>query len=173
MKLEEVLSVLRSTPADLERRLSGLNEAQLHFKPSSEVFSVLESICHLRDVEVEGYARRLRLMLETANPVLSDLDGSTLARERRYNQQAFGPALETFLIARRGNLQRLAAVTDMDLRRQGSFENVGDVSLARLLELWVEHDRGHIEELDELLATLCTPSQAPKPSRSLTGPQAS
>jgi len=34
--------------------------------------------------------------------------GSALARERRYNQQPLQPALDTFLIARRGNLQRLA-----------------------------------------------------------------
>jgi len=173
MKLEEALSALRSTPAGLERRLGGLSEAQLRFKPSSDVFSALESICHLRDIEVEGYARRLRLMLETQNPVLPDLDGSALARERRYNQQSFDPALETFLIARRGNLQRLAAATEADLDRPGRLENAGEINLGRLLELWVEHDRGHIQELDDLLQVLRSPSHAPKPSRSLAGPQAS
>src|SRR5579863_148859 len=150
MKIEEAIDALRSMPEALEQRLAGLSEAQLSFKPGADNFSVLESVCHLRDIEVEGYACRLRLLLETADPVLPDLDGSTLARERRYNQQPFEPVLETFLIARRGNLQRLAVATEVDLGRRGRLEKVGEITLARLLELWVEHDRGHLEELDDL-----------------------
>jgi DinB superfamily len=169
MRLEDAIAALRSMPAALEQRLAGLSETQLRFKPGGDSFSVLESICHLRDIEVEGYARRLRLLLETEDPVLPDLDGSALARERRYNQQPFQPALETFLIARRGNLQRLAAATEADLGRGGRLENVGDVTLERLLDLWVEHDRGHLKELDDLLQVLREPSRKPKPSLSLAG----
>lgn len=169
MKIDDAIGALRSMPAALEQRIAGLGETQLRFKPSADSFSVLESVCHLRDIEVEGYARRLRLLLETEDPVLPDLDGRALARERRYNQQPFGPALETFLIARRGNLQRLAATTEADLVRRGRLENVGDVTLERLLDLWVEHDRGHIQELDELRRVLREPSRKPKPSLSLAG----
>src|SRR5690242_11509510 len=106
MRIEDAVAALQSMPAALERRLAGLGDTQLRFKPGADSFSVLESICHLRDIEVEGYARRLRFMLEMENPVLPDLDGSVLARERRYDLQPFEPALETFLIARRGNVQR-------------------------------------------------------------------
>lgn len=168
MKLDDALAALRSMPAALEERLAGLSETQLRFKPGTDSFSVLESICHLRDIEVEGYALRLRLLLETENPALPDLDGNALARERRYDRQPFQPALETFLIARRGNLQRLAAATEADLGRRGRLEKVGEVTLGRLLELWVDHDRGHVQELDDLLQGLREPAQKPKPSLSLT-----
>lgn len=168
MRLEDAIPALRTTPDELEKRVLRLSEAQLRFKPRAEVFSVLENVCHLRDIEVEGYAVRLRLMLETEDPLLPDLDGSRLARERRYNEQPFAPALETFLIARRGNLQRLAAAGEADLERRGRFENVGHVTLGRLLELWAEHDRGHLQELDALLASLLEPARMLKPSLSLT-----
>lgn len=167
MKLEDAITALRSMPAALEQRIAGLSEAQLRFKPGTESFSVLESICHLRDIEVEGYACRLRLLLEAQDPVLPDLDGSALARERRYNEQPFEPALETFVIARRGNLQRLAAATEADLSRRGRLEKVGEITLGRLLELWVEHDREHLKEMDDLLQALREPSHQPKPSLSL------
>jgi hypothetical protein len=167
MRLEDAIAALRAMLAALEQRVAGLDEAQLHFKPAPDTFSVLEGICHLRDIEVEGYARRLRLMLETEDPLLPDLDGAALARERRYDRQPFAPALETFSIARRGNLQRLASLGAAQLERRGRFENVGEVTLSRLLELWVEHDRGHIQELDELLGALREPSRRPKPSLSL------
>lgn len=168
MRLEEALFALRSMPEELERRVAGLSDAQLRFKPAADVFSVIENVCHLRDIEVEGYACRLRLMLESDDPMLPDLDGSALAKVRRYHLQPFAPALETFLIARRGNLQRLAAASEADLSRRGRFENVGELTLGRLLELWVEHDRGHLQELDSLLEALRDLSHQPKPSLSLT-----
>lgn len=169
MRPQEAIAALRALPEALETKLAGLTDAQLRFRPAAETFSVLESICHLRDIEVEGYACRLRLLLEADNPALPDMDGSALARERRYNQQALQPALESFLIARRGNLQRLAAVTEAELARPGRLDTVGEITLGRLLELWVEHDRGHLRELDELLAMLREPSRAVKPSLSLAG----
>lgn len=170
MGLEDAVIALAGMPAALEQRLQGLTDAQLRFKPGAESFSVLESVCHLRDIEVEGYARRLGLLLREEDPVLPDLDGSALARERGYNEQPLQPALEAFLSMRRRCLAILADVTPKELARRGHFENVGEVTLGRLLELWVEHDQGHMRELDELLPQLRQPQAGQsKPSLSLLG----
>lgn len=170
MRLEDIRASLAAMPDALQRRLTDLTDAELRFKPGTETFSVLENVWHLRDIEVEGYARRLRLLLQEENPLLPDLDGSALARERRYNSQPLQPALETLLVSRRGSLAILADVTPAQLARRGTFENVGEVSLGRLLELWVEHDQGHLKELDELLPILREPRAGlkPKPSQSLS-----
>lgn len=169
MRLEDARDSLAAMSDALQRRLTGLTEAELRFKPGAETFSVLENVWHLRDIEVEGYARRLGLLLQAENPLLPDLDGSALARERRYNNQPLQPALEAFLASRRANLAILAHVTPAQLERRGTFENVGEVSLARLLQLWVEHDQGHLKELDELLPILREPraGHTTKPSQSL------
>lgn len=170
MRLEDALASHAAMPDALRLRLVGLTEAELRFKPGTETFSVLENICHLRDIEVEGYARRLRSLLQEENPLLPDLDGSALARERRYNSQPLQPALDAFTASRRASLAILANVTPAQLERRGTFENVGVVSLTRLLELWVEHDQGHLKELDELLSILREPRTGlkPKASRSLS-----
>ena len=170
MRLEDVLASLAAMPDALRHRLAGLTDAELRFKPGVDTFSVLENVWHLRDIEVEGYARRLTLLLREENPLLPDLDGSALARERRYNSQPLQPALDAFVSSRRASLVILADVAPAQLERRGSFENVGEVSLARLLELWVEHDQGHLKELDELLPVLREPraGHTPKPSQSLS-----
>ena len=170
MRLEDALASLAAMPDALQRRLAGLTNAQLCFKPGSDTFSVLENVWHLRDIEVEGYACRLTLLLREETPRLPDLDGSALARERRYNNQPLQPALDAFVASRRASLVMLADLTPAQLERRGSFENVGEVSLARLLELWVEHDQGHLKELDHLLPILRKPQagQIPKPSQSLS-----
>lgn len=171
MELEEAIDALAGTPAALEQRVQGLTDEQLRFKPRADAFSVLENVCHLRDIEVEGYGRRLGLMLREKNPSLPDLDGAALARERRYNEQPLRPALDAFLSMRRRCLATLADVRPKELARRGHFENVGEVTLGRLLELWVGHDREHMKELDDLLPMLLKPlaGQQTKPSLSLTG----
>lgn len=169
MHHQDAIATLARMPEALQSRLKGLSEEQLHVKPTQDVFSVLESVCHLRDIEVEGYGRRLGLLLREDRPRLPDLDGTALARERRYNDQELRPALEAFLNMRRRCLEILATVSPEQLERRGHFENVGEVTLAGLLDLWVEHDRGHIQELDALLPLLQVPQTGrPKPSRSLT-----
>lgn len=163
------IDALARMPDELPRRLEGLSEAQLRFKPNPDAFSVLENVCHLRDIEVEGYARRLGLMLREDHPRLQDLDGAALARERAYNEQPLEPALEAFLSMRRRCLAILADLTPEEFSRRGEFEHVGEVTLGRLLELWVVHDREHLKELDELLPLLHEPhtGRPTGPSRSL------
>ena len=167
----ESIAALARTPDELQQRLADLDEAQLHFKPNPEAFSVLENVCHLRDIEVEGYGRRLGLMLREDNPLLPDLDGAALARERAYNEQPLKPALDGFLSMRRRCLAILADLSAEEFMRRGQFEHAGEVTLAGLLELWVAHDREHLKELDELLPLLhgLKTATQPKPSASLLG----
>lgn len=169
MRLEDAILGLAAMPAALEKRVAGLDEDQQRYKPGPETFSVLENVCHLRDIEVEGYARRLGLLLREDDPLLPDLNGSALARERRYNEQPLQPALEAFSSMRRRCLAILADVSQEELKRRGRFENVGVVTLEGLLELWMEHDREHLKDMDLLLPMLQEPipTQPTQPSRSL------
>lgn len=163
------IAELARMPEELKQRLTDLDEAELHFKPNADTFSVLENVCHLRDIEVEGYARRLGLLLREDNPRLPDLDGAALARERSYNEQPLKPALDAFLSMRRRCLATLADLTAEEFARRGQFENVGQVTLEGLVELWVEHDREHLKELDGLLPLLhgVRAAHGAKPSQSL------
>lgn len=154
MRLAAVIAALESMPKALQRRLVGLTDAQLHFKPCPDVFSVLESMWHLRDIEVEGYSVRLQRLIVEEQPRLPDLDGSRLAVKRRYNTLPMQPALDGFISARHANLEKLRRMSEAQLGRHGHLDTVGHITLGRLLELWVEHDRVHIKELDELLTLL-------------------
>jgi DinB superfamily len=167
MELKAAFDALSEMPEALERRLAGLSDPQLRFKPAPDTFSVLENVCHLRDIEVEGYALRLQLLLTQEYPLLPDLNGAELAEERDYNSQKLRPALKGFVDARHGCLGVLANLTAADLVREGHLEKVGDVTLGRLLELWVAHDKDHLKELDQLLAALRDPA-APKLKPSLS-----
>ena len=169
MQLADAIAALSSLPEALIQRTRKLDDTRLRFKPDVDVFSVLENVCHLRDIEVEGYTRRLELLLEEDSPLLPDLDGAALARARRYNHQVFGTALQDLNAARHANLQTLRRLAPVDLERRGEYENLGVVTLDQVLDMWVAHDRDHLKELDQLLAVLNNPAGVQsKPSQSLT-----
>src|SRR5262245_8122269 len=50
----------------------------------TDAFSLHEQVWHLRDIEVDGYARRFRAVATQDDPFLPDLDGARLAIERDY-----------------------------------------------------------------------------------------
>jgi DinB superfamily len=153
MKLEDVIAALSEMPDFLiKSRLAKLSDARLHFQPEGGYFSILENICHLRDIEIEGYSLRLQRLLAEQHPILPNIDGGQLAQARRYNQQTLQPALNDFIQARNKNLKLLATLTTAQLARSGYLEPTGEITLGRLLELWVEHDHGHIQELEKLRA---------------------
>jgi len=168
VKPNDFIAVLSEMPDNLKSRLDSLSDEQLRLKPDGGYFSILENICHLRDIEIEGYGVRLQHMLTEQHPRLPDINGGQLALERRYNEQALQPALDDFIRARHANLKLLEKLRANQLARTGYLEPLGEITLGRLLELWVEHDQGHIRELEKLRAAIREPHLTDKPEPSLS-----
>jgi len=148
-ELHSLVEELRRTPARLRELMAGLTpETEIH-RPRPDAFSARENVHHLRDIEAEGYGVRLLHMLGEPDPLLKDLDGAALARERNYNAIPPGPALEEFALLRAANVERLRRLAPEDLDRKGVWENVG-----RILEMWRDHDRGHLDEIAWLAGRL-------------------
>ena len=144
---QDVLASLAQTPAKLSHLIEGISVQNLRMKNSADEFSAVEHICHLRDIEVEGYSDRILRLLHEKQPVLPDIDGSWLAIERDYNNQDAAQALEEFVAARTRNVDILRELNPEKLARGGTLEGVGAISLERLLEMMNEHDEEHINEL--------------------------
>lgn len=147
--LDEAIAKLSAAPQQIADAVRGLSEEQLSWKPT-EFFSIRENVLHLRDIDVYGYEKRLRLMLTEDYPVLSDINGAKLATERNYNALPVEPALAELRRSRATSVQRLKGMPARDLNRMAEMQGAGPITVRRLLELWIEHDRGHIADLMEL-----------------------
>ena len=152
--LREVFESLEQAPAFFRKLAQGYPDEDLRWKPSSDHFSFVENACHLRDIELEGYGTRIRKLLTESHPQLPDLDGARLARERDYNTQDFGAAIDEFARARAENLRAVSGLSVEQLNRTGVLEGVGEITLGKLLLLMHEHDRAHRKELVELRARM-------------------
>jgi hypothetical protein len=142
-----VIDFLEQTPERVRSLIAGQKEETLSFKPAPDEFSLRENVLHLRDIDIEGYEVRIMRILSEIDLFFPDVNGAMLARERNYNAQPVGPALEAFAASRARSIERLRAIEPADLARTGELEGTGRVTLQELLERWAEHDREHLEEM--------------------------
>jgi hypothetical protein len=156
------LSALAAMPDLLERLFRSFPKDSALWKPSSwegipgEAFAALEQICHVRDIEIDGYQVRIRRLLAEQHPLLVSLDGYALAAERRYAEADGSDVLASFRAARRETVALLGTVSDEQLQRRGEFEGFGPVTLAGVVHLLSSHDQQHLACLHWLLAKLAS-----------------
>lgn len=158
-QLTDLLSFLAETSDKLADFATTLTDEELRQRSSPELFSTLENICHLRDLELQGYTTRIERILNENQPSLADFDGTRVAAEGNYNSEDLDRALAAFRTARDSNIEKLKRAADAggtpailkgsanELSRTGVLEGVGLVTLPRLAELMREHDEGHLDDL--------------------------
>ncbi|MEP6570648.1 MAG: DinB family protein [Acidobacteriota bacterium] len=142
-----LLDFLNETPTKLENFTAGLFATDFCWQNSPDEFSALDNICHLRDLELQGYAPRIRRILAETDPALADFDGARVAAESNYNEQQPAVALQEFQTARQENVETFRGVAEEQLAREGTLAGVGKITLKRLAELMREHDEGHLEDV--------------------------
>jgi DinB superfamily len=120
----------------------------------SERLSAIEQICHLLDIEREGYHVRFRRILEESTPVLESIDSERLARERSYASARSGPVLAAFRRARAESVALIRGLDASQLARTARFAEHGTVSLRSLIHLLCSHDQQHLAGLQWLLARI-------------------
>jgi hypothetical protein len=149
----ELLAELEGMPPELERTLQVVPAERLRWKPESwggapgEAFSALEHVCHLRDIERDGYQVRVQRLLDEVEPSLASLDGYEIARERRYESTDPAQALAEFRQARADTLARLRGLGEGQLARAGDFAEYGRLTLRALVHYLRSHDQQHLAGL--------------------------
>jgi hypothetical protein len=158
--MDEMLRSLGEFPASLEKLFARVPPAQIQVRPKvwdgipGEQFSALEMLCHLRDIEIDGYRNRFRRTAAEESPLLPSLDGYAMAAERKYSQSDPHRVLAEFRAAREQTLQQLRALPSGAWQRTANFEGHGPVTLRGLAELLASHDQQHLACLHWLLAKL-------------------
>jgi hypothetical protein len=152
-------ALLADFPARLAASWSAFSRADWNFRPSawhgipSEPLTPIEQLCHVRDVESDGYHLRIARVLAEHEPALANLDGERLARERDYAAADPAQVLDAIAAAREQTLARLHAVTPEQWMRHARFDDAR-VTLRGLVHLLCSHDQQHLAGLQWLLARI-------------------
>lgn len=171
---DATLDALALFPLQLQAHYAAFAPADAHWRPASwdgipsERFAPIAQLCHVRDIEREGYHVRFRRTLGEDHPSLVDIDGYALAEWRDYAGCTDAQAvLDDFAAARARTVALLAPLSPAELRRTADFPGHGTVTLRGLMHLLCSHDQQHLAGLQWLLgrvdATRTTITEGPRP----------
>ena len=150
------LQALADFPRQLAAHYAAIPPHAVHWAPPSwegvpsEPFTAIEQLCHVRDIEVEGYHLRIRRLLDEDDPLLASIDSVQVARERDYGGADAAAVLRDFAAARGQTLRLLADLTPAHYARRGRFEGYGPLSLRGLVHYLCSHDQQHLAGLQWL-----------------------
>jgi hypothetical protein len=153
------LAALEAFPAQLEKHYAAFPREFVHWTPASwegvpsERFTAIEQICHVRDIEIEGYHLRFARTLAEHHPMLPSIDSEAVARERDYGAEDPARVFQDFRRARAHTVTLLRALGEAELDRRATFEGYGPVSLRALVHFLCSHDQQHLAGLQWLLGT--------------------
>jgi hypothetical protein len=160
MNIENILNELAAAPIEFEKILQRFSQSQLNWKPQSwegipsETFSAIEQICHLRDIEIDGYQIRFQRMVDENHPFLASVDGYELAEKRQYDRQNPERVMKEFNQARHKTIELLKSFAQTDFTRTGVFEGYGEVTLMSLVYFLRSHDLQHLSGMNWLLGKI-------------------
>ncbi|MEI9906058.1 MAG: DinB family protein [Asticcacaulis sp.] len=117
----------------------------------SENFTALEQICHVRDIETDGYHVRFRRTLSESRPFLGGVDGNILRDERDYAHADPEKVMADFRSARSYTLGLLSSLDEDDWNRPAEFEDYGPTTMRGLMHYLCSHDAQHLSGLQWLL----------------------
>ena len=151
------LRALADFPDQLEAHFAAFAPEFVHWAPPSwdgvpsEPLTALEQLCHVRDIEIDGYHVRIRRTLAESTPTLASIDTDALVRERAYARDEPARVLAAFRAARAQTLELIAGLTDAQLARTAVFEGYGPLTLRSLIHYLCSHDQQHLAGLQWLL----------------------
>jgi hypothetical protein len=151
------LAALEAFPAELEKHYAAFPREFVHWAPASwegvpsEPFTAIEQVCHVRDIEIEGYHQRFTRTLNEHQPLLASIDSEAVARERDYAAADVAEVFADFRRARATTVALLRGLDSSQLDRSAVFEGYGPVSLRGLVHYLCSHDQQHLSGLQWLL----------------------
>ena len=150
-------AALAEFPDRLEAHFHAFAPAHRQWSPPSwagspsEDFTALEQICHVRDIEIDGYQVRFNRTVTEDHPFLPGVNGFALRDERGYAEAEPDEVLAAFRAARQRTLSLLEGLTSEQWTRTAEFEDYGPTTVLGLMHYLSSHDQQHLAGLQWLL----------------------
>jgi hypothetical protein len=154
------ISALGAFPQQLEAHYAAIPSEFKDWSPPSwdgvpsEPLTAIEQVCHVRDIEIDGYSIRFQRTLNETNPTLGSIDTERLAKERSYGTSNATVALAAFREARIKTVALIKSLKPEQFNRTAIFEGYGAVSLRSLVHYLCSHDQQHLAGLQWLLGKI-------------------
>jgi hypothetical protein len=138
-----------STVEVLKQALTGLNEEQLTWKPSSESWSIKEVFFHLIDSTVVS-THRIHKVIAEEEAYLTDYDQDAWAVHLKYNQLPIEQGLAVFEALVNYNRTILEEIEKEAWQKKGEHQNGKVLSVENLVNNFVTHLDVHVRQIERI-----------------------
>lgn len=149
MDFNRLCAELEINAQTIRALITGISQAEAKLKPAPDSWSILETVCHLYDEEINDFRPRLDIILHHSDQPFTPNDTQTWVTEHAYNQQDLGDVLGRFLAEREKSLEWLKTLSgahwDASYTTPWRTMTAGDMFTS-----WVAHDTLHMRQLVEL-----------------------
>lgn len=147
---ESVVELLQATPATVRTMVESVSADRLSVAPGAGEWNAVEVVHHLADNEAVN-AVRIRSILTEDTPEIFGYDSEPWTRF--FAVEPVADALERFEVSRRNTIALVRSLSSEDLDRKGVLSYRGAESLRVLLAVLAGHDRDHVDQLRDALAS--------------------
>jgi uncharacterized damage-inducible protein DinB len=130
--------------SSIRSAVAGLTSAQLKTRCEPGLWSIQEVVVHLTDGDAIGIDRMKRVIAED-NPSLLCADETAYNDTLHPHEQSLDDALLQFEVSRRQFARVLRLLPDDAFRRIGTHNVAGELTLADLLQTYVDHVDHHLK----------------------------
>ncbi len=143
--------------ADIPRQaIVGLTSAELNAHPVPDTWSIQQIIFHLLDSDLIASDRMKRIIAED-RPTLIGYNETLFGEKLFYDQLDIGLACDIFAKNRQLTYEILRRLPDAAFERIGCHNEVGDKSLAKFVQTYVDHLRHHLTFIEQKRSLLGKP----------------
>jgi hypothetical protein len=154
----EIAALLEAMQSAVTAELGALSDEALAWHPAPGEWCVKECVGHIVEAERRGFNGRIRTILAEPEPRLPGWDQEAVERERNDCQRPVADLLAEFSAIRADSVALVQKLTPADLKRGGTHEKVGYVSVENLLHEWLHHDRNHFRQAQANVQALVWPT---------------
>lgn len=154
--IEQVLTLLAETPAQIAATTAGLTPAQLHAIPGPDEWSANDVLAHLRSC-ADVWGGCIKTMLNQDAPAIRAVSPRTWIRSTNYPDEQFRQSFRAFAAQRADLLTVLEPLGPKGWSRTATVTGAGKVLTWTVLsyaERLAAHERHHLEQFARIAHTM-------------------
>lgn len=148
---EEYIEKIRLLPVQIEELVDGLTDEQLTTHYLDGEWTAAQNVHHLVDSHANSYMR-CKLIMTEDNPPLRGYDQDAWAELPEAKSADIHYSLTTLLGLHDRWVNFFYSLSESDWVRTGQHSEIGQVSLADIVQSYARHGEAHIDQIKRTLA---------------------
>ena len=142
---------MAATPEVLRALMTGVSDEQAYWKPKPDRFSIAELLEHLSHIEGHYFRSLADQIVAGDNPEIEGYDTDLIFAAGTYAGRDAEESMAHWEDQREDNIAFLRDLDAAQFSHTARHPEVGQFTLANLVNEWALHDLGHIRQLAELV----------------------